>query len=491
MSERNKLKTTLREHYDAQEVAYNEQDWQAASSLLDAERNKNKRRVAAYMLTALLGLSFLGFSIYKNFKDNSEKQISSYSKSIPETNQASTENKVSSNSEPEGRQRPGTVTTKTIQNSYPNKRVGHSTVQLKQTFLNERNTPKEFTPGDTKAPEAAVAASGSVSSQTNFNETDSGSDKVVSGEPKHFSGSHQNVNSIGNSKSEQLENRQTNLISDQESKSESTPEGQEARSLLLPMIYSKTLNENKAELVLKGDPKIIETNELIQKPDTAIVASPDPASPQIVEDGIFYELGAAWLYGWKNTSGRDARGLSPLAGINYMNRISNRLSLSFGIQYMQVRNLSASSRTSKESIYRYGEQSKVTTITPSTLHYLLAPLRLNYFIDNRSSFGAGVNLAYLLNVEARVNTYDEKPGSTENHKTYKQGGYTEGVSWYDSQVALFYTRKIRHTLALKAEVFFGLTDIKQNNFFGLNYTERNSGAKITLIYYAFTKKNRQ
>jgi hypothetical protein len=208
-------------------------------------------------------------------------------------------------------------------------------------------------------------------------------------------------------------------------------------------------------------------------------------------EGIFYEAGAAWLYGWKGAQKRDARGVSPVAGINYMNRLNRRCALSFGLQYLRVGNLSNSSKTSRVSSYVYGEQNRVTVITPSTIHYLQVPLRFHYYFNRRNSMGAGINLAYLLNVEAKVTRYDERAGLRENYETMTLAGYTNGFSWFDSQATLFYNRKIGNSLALQAAIFLGLTDVKQDVFFNLSQKERNSGAKLSLIYYAFRKNGKR
>ncbi len=215
-----------------------------------------------------------------------------------------------------------------------------------------------------------------------------------------------------------------------------------------------------------------------------------PGAVNFVVEGIFYEAGAAWLYGWKGPMKRDARGFSPMAGINYMNRLNNRCGLSFGVQYMMVSKLSNSSKTSRVSSYVYGEQSQVTVITPTTLHYLAVPLRIHCYANRNNCFGTGVNLGYLLNVDAKVTSYEETAGVKGAEETIRQGGYTQGFSWYDTQVAVFYRRKINASLALQTEIFFGLTDVKQDTFFGYNNKERNSGVKLSLVYHAFKKNNR-
>ncbi|MBL7930529.1 MAG: hypothetical protein JNL60_01420 [Bacteroidia bacterium] len=441
-----------------------------------------------YLFAAISGLGFLGFSVYTNFIENSEKQILSYSKSVLKTDVAASEYKRSGPN--------------AFQNSYPKKIANplkkHSTVR--------QNDPGDFTPGKQETQEAAPVASAPLPSKDVLiwkDTTGKENTLVPEAELKTVS----NLKLDDNKKNPEPEiaiPHPTESVTTQEINNKSNEQISESSFAIQPEKISKAesttvalstppsleTKADKTDLDLKGETIAIAETLPSEIPDT-ITVPVDVVNKRFTEEGIFYEVGASWLYGWKNNNGRDAKGLSPVAGINYMNIISNRFALSFGVQYTQVRNLSASSKTSRESVYKYGEQSAVTTIMPFTLHYLMVPLRVHYFMDHYNSFGLGFNLSYLLNVEAKVSTYEEKPGSTENHKSYKQGGYTEGLSWYDSQLALFYSRKIHRAFALKGEAFFGLTDTKQNDFFGLNYTERNSGIKISLIYYPSNKKKQQ
>jgi hypothetical protein len=223
------------------------------------------------------------------------------------------------------------------------------------------------------------------------------------------------------------------------------------------------------------------------KSDTALTKEQEIADSLISQvyatEGLYYEFGMAGYAGWKG----DAQGISPLVGINYMNRTGNRTALSFGIQYVSVPNLHASSKTSRIATYGYGEKSSVTVIQPSTLQYLVVPLRFNYFSSARNSFGAGLNLCYLLTVVADVTTFDEGPGYKSTPAYYKQSGYTTGFTWFDAQASVFYRRRFARSFAAQADVFYGLIDVKQNGFFGTSLVERNTGLKLSLIYFGLTK----
>lgn len=201
-------------------------------------------------------------------------------------------------------------------------------------------------------------------------------------------------------------------------------------------------------------------------------------------DVLYYEIGAGWLGGWKYGSLHDGRGLTPIGGIGFIDRIDNQRSVSFGVQYMMISNLDAASRTSRVTSFRFGEESSVTVIKPTTLHYLVIPLRYMHYVSRSDVFGGGINLGYLLNVDATISRYQERPGYRSDPEQSRLSGYTEGFSWYDTQLSGFYRRDFGRFFGFQTELFFGLVDIKNNSFFRQENNERNSGIKLTLIYYA-------
>ncbi|HYC27546.1 MAG TPA: hypothetical protein VEB42_02005, partial [Chitinophagaceae bacterium] len=120
-----------------------------------------------------------------------------------------------------------------------------------------------------------------------------------------------------------------------------------------------------------------------------------------------------------------------------------------------------------------------------------APIRLHYLASEKQQFGCAINLAYLLNVDASVTTYEERPGFQGPKETIKLSGYTRGFSWLDTQLGIFYNRRLSRALSAQVEMFYGLTDIKNNGFFEKDQFERSSGLKLTLIYYTFRKNIEQ
>jgi hypothetical protein len=263
-----------------------------------------------------------------------------------------------------------------------------------------------------------------------------------------------------------------------------------AKSTELPTVQQDAIHEEAAPSPGVTDvpaPADISTDNLAPDTTNTVSAPITPCEWCVPGDGIFYEIGAAGFYGWNSPMGHDANGLSPVVGISYINEISTRIALAFGVQYNRIGGLGVSGKTSKVISFGFGEESDITVITPTTLHYLVAPLRVQYFQRNRHVFGAGLNVGYLLNVDAKVISYRQFPGNTSGYSETKLSGYTEGFSWFDLQGAVSYGIRIRKSLTAQAELFCGLTDVKNDDFFKLTYYERNMGAKVTLIYYTSRK----
>ena len=199
------------------------------------------------------------------------------------------------------------------------------------------------------------------------------------------------------------------------------------------------------------------------------------------------EAGTAYFFGWRNAVGREANGLSPLFGINYFNWLNQNSAISIGAQYYHIYNLSSSSFTSKVTRYSLGEENQVNIYTPGNLHYLSMPIKYNYGLNSKNTIGIGLNVAYLLEVESKVESYYERLNRREDYVVGKTKGYVEGFKNFDTQLTASYRRKIYKNFSLNAELFFGLTDIKDNNFFKTNLAERNTGLKLTVVYSIFRK----
>ncbi|PBQ33885.1 hypothetical protein CNR22_19545 [Sphingobacteriaceae bacterium] len=521
MKQEDKLKKTLREYYDNQEASFSENEWERASAHLDQQRKNGRRRKLAFILVFLLGISVTLFKILtpqdtpkhlatgisRQGAQNSLEEHEVVVAELPQPKMADSKkrNKIkivepkennlkkkssvffntpveTKTTEASSGQETGLVKSPASTNKVEKQIPGiENYPERKVEPAKEAATPE---PGLIQENDDDLVEANSGSAVKTEEQSDAGSEAKSSATNKSNSASVENVNNEEQEKTTQAEKQEEHI------------KGESQSSLVAEQ--KQNIGENN-HVVAANEEKLQPNSTdassvaIADSESSAEMAFADTLLPSYVPlsgEGLFYELGAVGYYGWKGAKQRDARSVSPLTGINYMNRLGKKSALSFGVQYLQVGNLSSSSKMSRVSTYKYGEQSKVTVVTPTTLHYLVAPLRFHYFVDQKNAFGGGVNFAYLLTVVSKVTTYDEKPGVKENYSTVKLSGYTDGFSWYDSQVAVFYRRKFLNSLALQAEVLVGLTDIKQDAFFGVDGKERNSGLKLSLIYFAFKKDKR-
>jgi hypothetical protein len=224
---------------------------------------------------------------------------------------------------------------------------------------------------------------------------------------------------------------------------------------------------------------------VIAKPDTAAVIVPSETGIRSMLLSI--EAGGAYLNGWRTQGTRDASGFNPVIGFNYYYPLTQNIDLSMGLQYTSVANLAAFSHTSKITKFTTGEESKVTVITPEKLHYMVAPLRVNYAVTPANVIGIGCYLGMLMDVTGSMETYDYKLNKKENIQVSKVSGYTEGFKTFDTQFSIFYRRHIYKRLYLNGELFMGATDVKDNKFFNSETAERNYGLRFSVIFNIFNR----
>jgi hypothetical protein len=217
----------------------------------------------------------------------------------------------------------------------------------------------------------------------------------------------------------------------------------------------------------------------------ALVARPDTDYVSHRKFHFNVEGGGAFLKGWKTPEGSDAAGVNPFIGINYISDLGNSIQFLIGAQYTSVGNLHGTTYTAKISRLGLGEESRVSVYTPLKMHYLIVPLRLEYAHDFYNHFGVGLNVAYLLTMESKLETYDQKLNSISNYQTSKVTGYTEGFRNFDYQISCFYKRRLYNGLFMNAELIYGLTDVKADAVYATKAFERHVGIKVGFVYNLF------
>jgi hypothetical protein len=252
------------------------------------------------------------------------------------------------------------------------------------------------------------------------------------------------------------------------------------------------VNENEKDEILMNGLQAIKNDSngtkkiIVSIAKDSVIAAPQPTINYVQKTNfIFAELGGIFNLGWKYQGSREASGITPYFAVGYSTQVSSRLAISIGIGYSELRNLKYNVKVIKSTKVLFGEESDVTAITPVKLNYVNIPAKMEYIIDDKQNITIGYNWAYLLDVKSQVETFTERAGVKEDKTSSKLAGYREGFSKYNSQIAIGYRRKMYRNFWLNGEVFFGLSDIRDDAFFGLDLYERLTGMKFGITYKLF------
>jgi hypothetical protein len=250
-------------------------------------------------------------------------------------------------------------------------------------------------------------------------------------------------------------------------------------TLILPLSLDSNQNEafkndstENTKSTLSVD-SATNNNKLVVRPDIKHVFS--------------FELGTAYLLGWKDNQGRDAIGFNPIGGINYIFNFNPKFSFITGILYTSVGNINNADYTSKRVKYNFGEEIDYTTISAKNMYYLTVPFKFLYRFKTKNAIGLGLNASYLLDVNSNVSTYNKRFNTLSEAVVTKSNGYKGGFNKYDLQFSLFYRRRLLEKLSIHSEFNLGLLDVKKDKYFRPAQFERNTGFRLTLVYDIFNK----
>ena len=479
MNREEEFKKSLNEILDSKEFAFNEANWAGALDLINARK---KRRRAAFILFPLLGLLAGGivtlFLINGRVTTLPNKQTMSVVTPDPAANPnpnhilqavpAPAVNHTESVSQPS--QKPVTPIASPAKEPA---NVGTNTYQ-------KLNTSKT----NNLAVSPPANSNSSVKSMPVFHQNNAGHTlppPIVPNNGKSpITGEPQSVPS-GAAGPEPTQTNTVNVPAANMSTNDS------AKTTVSPPPETLALTQPTTATILSEKQGPAETSKTLQAPSgDTLKTMPKPQAPDPV-NFLTLEAGSSYNFGWKNTATREAAGFTPVFGLHFTSQLARKVSFSLGAQYNNVSNLSFSNKESIITRYSLGEENKVTVITPTTLYYLNFPLKLMYDVDVKNKVGIGYNIAYLFNVQSKVETYTVYPTYTGNYQTYYTAGYTEGIGIFNSQASVIYRRQLWRDLWLNTELFAGLSDVKNNVFFNVTKSERVAGVKVTLMYHLFKK----
>lgn len=453
MSSEDKFKRSLDEILKSKTFPFDESDWEKASELLD-RRDRKRRRIVPFVLTGILLLTGIGVTWYyvaptPTSPDLAVVITASESASLrsTEVKEPKTAQNIPSsdkNNDPVSRPDQG-----------PLKQEVHTPVSEKTTSGTALKSPGYSSPDRTRTT-TKPENTGAHNSQ-NHNVPES--------------------NIPPYDRRTETANPETPAVSPDEEKGK-TEEGWQPT----PGVDVVDSSEATSSVTAVAAP---------EKADTAGLSESEIFRHFDPKPWLSFEAGGAYNFGWNYNGIRDGRGISPFVSVSYFNYLNGKIALSFGIGYASVNKLSYSSKISKVTTFGLGEENEVTVITPTTLHYLNVPLRLHVDINPENTVAFGANLLWLANTGSKVETYSERLGSAENRSFSRSPGYTEGFKQFDYQLSVLFRKEIYRNFGLGAEFYYGLTDLKNNQFFGMDeFRETNKGIKVSLVYNIFRKANK-
>lgn len=514
MSNDEELKRKLQEIIDSKEFPFDEASWRSASGFIDNARRGKRRAVYFYIPLILL---FIGGSIYvfttpftQTLSAPQKAKVDAKPEMPVNTGNTHANNNPSAETLAAPKTRQSTpALPETAPGATQNKPLIEKTVAEKRKPEVTENPATPQNENQTKTPEAPVYSSTvspsfaeeMVPASTNGTNTSQNEGKVLANQsgnttetPELASPTSNTIsqsNNVPENTNTPTHNGATPVVQNTKPVEEKPIEPQATKTIQAQDVTRIIASENRPEpvIILVADSSSRQTPAIANTPSVAI---PDTASLPKPPFGkpkkfIFAEAGLGYFTGWKNNDGRDANSLTPVLGLTFSEALTDKLAVNIGLQYNRHANLRYSNHVSKTTTYKLAEESDVTLITPQTLHYLVIPVKLAYNLNEKSSVGAGINFAYLLDVTSKIETYHQGISGTSNYYSGKTMGYTDGFKTIDSQLLFFYRRNIYKNIWANTEVFYGLSDIKNNSLFPTNRFERNAGIKLTLMYNFFRK----
>lgn len=228
--------------------------------------------------------------------------------------------------------------------------------------------------------------------------------------------------------------------------------------------------------------------ELISKPLAVIKSQPGPSKvpvPSAPRSVLWVEAGSDYSLGWKNNGVREGNGFNPIAGIGYSYRIWRGLGASVGVQYNSISRLGTSTYSATTlTEYDFGRSQQITNINTTRLHYLVVPVKVNYAFNN-NIIGLGCNVAYLMQANNTVESYRETRRQQTDYQKIRSTGYRDGFNNLDLQVSLSYKRYLFKGLSASAEMFYGLSPVKKDQWLRQQGASNHSGFKVLLSYDLF------
>lgn len=193
-----------------------------------------------------------------------------------------------------------------------------------------------------------------------------------------------------------------------------------------------------------------------------------------IKPNLFVEGGLTWF----NTAALNNSSLGTHLGLTYAFTLQGRFSMGVGLGYTQL-NQTNGTRYYSTTSYGFGEQKKITGIKTVRLDYVELPLTVYYAISPKHGIFAGGALLYI------VNSIDYKKNPEDITFNQKTSRYYQAYRPFDVQALLGYQYWLGAKAKVSATYQYGLMDITDNAAFKRNEHHANKGIKLTVGYQLY------
>ncbi len=169
-------------------------------------------------------------------------------------------------------------------------------------------------------------------------------------------------------------------------------------------------------------------------------------------------------------------------GITYERFLNGGLSIKSNLLY-SARNEVNAIKLYDKKVYGFGSKTQQTKVESQRLAYLELPVMINYSLGNHN-FMTGASLSYLISGLHEVSTEYTSPTET-TYENDMQWGYTNGFKSYDVALVAGYEYNVNPKLNLGLRLNYGLLDVTDNTYFGVDSFDNNVQFRVYLTYSPF------
>lgn len=440
----------LRSKFKESEAPFDEENWKSMRQMIDASRAAKKRALWLVASLSLLlcagGAGTLYHWGYESAKSNTVAVVSNNGKAIMPS---AISGQLNNSANPAGTSNSSAI----INNSNQAAAPGSAVAAQNQPLANVNITM------------AAVASSYKKSDKNSRHIAASGSPIAV----------NNTVSSANNGQNSSIQNSRSSM-----------PASGKQVSINQAATSAK-LSPASNSSVLKATAAVAQTHAHKADSAAAIASLPQRFSdePRIFggKTNLFsIEAGGEYSGGWQIGSAIQGQGFNPFIGVGYEHYMGSRIFLKAGLQFLDFGHMSPITYNYQHSV---GNVIYDSVITTRRLYFIRIPIQAEYFIGRkrRSSVGIGGSVWFLMGNSGFATTYQQVDNNPpENIIQYSQNTPLDGYSKVNVSAHILYRYMLSKKFSVYGIMYFEMTSMMENSFFGDNIIERTKGVQFTLSY---------